>query len=87
MLSLKRALAIGILVLTLFLRPDEPLWAQCSVCRTSVENSEDPSGGNIARGINNGILYLMVIPYLFVAVTAVVVLRMRKRRQQKEASS
>lgn len=38
--------------------------AQCAMCRAVLE-----SGGNkeVAEGINNGIVYLMAIPYLLVA--------------------
>jgi len=38
--------------------------AQCAMCRAVLEN-----GGNneVARGINNGIVYLMAIPYILVA--------------------
>jgi len=33
--------------------------AQCSMCRAVVENNDS----NIGQGLNNGILYLMAIPY------------------------
>jgi hypothetical protein len=49
--------------------------AQCAMCRAVLETSE----GNAAQGINNGILYLMVIPYLLVFVIGYFVYRkMRK---------
>ena len=37
--------------------------AQCAMCRAVLE-SED--GQNAAKGINDGIVYLMIIPYLLV---------------------
>jgi hypothetical protein len=39
--------------------------AQCSMCKAVVE-SEIDSGGLSALGINKGILYLMIIPYLLI---------------------
>ena len=39
------------------------LEAQCAMCRAVLE-SED--GQNAAKGINDGIIYLMIIPYLLV---------------------
>ena len=43
----------------------------CSQCR--MVPSSDLSGGNgIGRGLNNGILYLLVIPYIFLGVIAFV---------------
>lgn len=47
----------------IFLLP-ETAEAQCAMCRAVLE-SED--SGRAAEGINNGIVYLMAIPYLLVA--------------------
>ena len=37
--------------------------AQCAMCRAVVESE---ASGKTAEGINNGILYLMAIPYVLV---------------------
>ena len=37
--------------------------AQCALCRAVLENEE---GQSAANGINDGILYLMSIPYILV---------------------
>ncbi|NAY92808.1 hypothetical protein GTQ34_12860 [Muricauda sp. JGD-17] len=39
--------------------------AQCAMCRAVVESEVD---GSTAEGINNGIVYLMAIPYILVGV-------------------
>lgn len=38
--------------------------AQCAMCRAVVESEAD---GKTAEGINNGIVYLMAVPYVLVA--------------------
>lgn len=38
--------------------------AQCSMCRAALESEADNSQ---AEGVNNGIVYLMAIPYVLVA--------------------
>ncbi len=38
--------------------------AQCAMCRAVLESE---TTGNAAKGINNGIVYLMAIPYVLVA--------------------
>lgn len=38
--------------------------AQCAMCRAVVESEAD---GKTAEAINNGIVYLMAIPYVLVA--------------------
>jgi hypothetical protein len=41
--------------------------AQCAMCK-AVTKSDLEAGGNISNGINSGILYLMLIPYLILMV-------------------
>jgi len=38
--------------------------AQCAMCRAVLENAE---GQSAAEGINDGIVYLMAIPYILIA--------------------
>lgn len=38
--------------------------AQCAMCRAVLESGENTS---VAEGINNGIVYLMAVPYILVA--------------------
>jgi len=38
--------------------------AQCAMCRAVLESEDNVT---IAEGINNGIIYLMAIPYVLVA--------------------
>ncbi|EDP97443.1 hypothetical protein U8527_03785 [Kordia algicida OT-1] len=40
--------------------------AQCAMCRAVLESEADLSQ---AKGVNNGIVYLMAIPYVLVAIT------------------
>ena len=53
--------------------------AQCAMCRASLE-----SEGNTvkAEAVNDGIVYLMVIPYVLVGVVGIVVYRMYSKRKQ-----
>ena len=39
-------------------------WAQCAMCRATVENNFSNGKPGIAAGLNTGILYLLVMPYL-----------------------
>lgn len=40
--------------------------AQCAMCKAVVESGDS----SFAKGINNGILYLMAMPYLLLIVAA-----------------
>ena len=46
--------------------------AQCAMCRAVLESNSD---NTVAEGINNGIVYLMAIPYLLVGVLIFIVYR------------
>ncbi len=39
--------------------------AQCAMCRAVLESGDDQSA---AEGINDGIMFLMAVPYILVAV-------------------
>ncbi|MDT0605656.1 hypothetical protein [Croceitalea rosinachiae] len=58
---MKKVIIVGIII-CLFLFPKE-IEAQCAMCRAALESEADTSQ---AEGINNGIVYLMAIPYLLV---------------------
>jgi hypothetical protein len=41
-----------------------PVAAQCAMCRATVESNIENGGKTVGRGLNDGILYLMSIPYI-----------------------
>lgn len=45
-------------------------FAQCAMCRATLENNLSNGNAGIAVGINFGILYLLFAPYLAVALLA-----------------
>lgn len=65
-----------LLTLALFLLGSADLEAQCAMCRAVLESEE---GQQTAKGINNGIVYLMAIPYILVGAVGVAVFRMLKK--------
>ncbi|MBT8301726.1 MAG: hypothetical protein HKP42_03815 [Maribacter sp.] len=53
-----------IFLFVFFLFAPQLLEAQCAMCRAVLESEGNVSS---AEGINNGIVYLMAIPYILVA--------------------
>jgi len=49
--------------------------AQCAMCRAVIESGQDSS---LAEGINNGIVYLMAIPYILIGVLFYFIFRKAK---------
>lgn len=58
--------------------------AQCAMCGASVQSSDE--GAEMAAGLNAGILYLLLIPYLIFMSFAVVIYKTVKRKKQREKS-
>ena len=59
-----------------FILSSSEINGQCSMCRAVIESEE---GQKTAKGINNGILYLMTIPYLLVGIVGWKVYRILKK--------
>ncbi|WP_423738350.1 hypothetical protein [Christiangramia sabulilitoris] len=67
----------GVLFLILFLSSDLAA-AQCSMCRAVLESEADQS---TAKGINDGILFLMIFPYLLVGGVGYFIYRSRRKKK------
>ncbi len=46
--------------------------AQCAMCRAVLESEENVS---VAEGINNGIVYLMAVPYILMGALIFIIYR------------
>ena len=53
--------------------------SQCAMCRAVLESDES---GQAAKGINNGIVYLMIFPYLLIAGVGYTIYRSRKKEKK-----
>lgn len=54
--------------------------AQCAMCRAALSGE---SNIKKAEAVNDGIVYLMVIPYLLVAIIGVLIYRMYQSKKKK----
>ena len=60
--------------------------AQCAMCRATVGSNLSEGRGVIGTGLNFGILYLLLTPYLLVAALVVVWFRVSKKELSKKLS-
>ena len=51
--------------------------AQCAMCRAALESSDGTIKG---EAVNDGIVYLMIFPYLLVGLVGYAVYRLRKKK-------
>lgn len=63
----RKAIFWGLIFLTVFFY-SENIDAQCAMCKAVVESNIEGGGDKaVGRGLNDGILYLMTIPYFIIA--------------------
>ena len=63
------------LIILLMFFSSKTLFSQCAMCKAVVENGDV----SMAEGVNNGITYLMVFPYLLIGVLFYVIYRYKKK--------
>jgi heme/copper-type cytochrome/quinol oxidase subunit 3 len=61
--------------------------AQCAMCKATLENNISNGHIGIAAGINFGILYLFVAPYLFISILAYFWYRTSRKNAEKSIDS
>lgn len=52
---------------------------QCAMCRASLQNEANKAA---AEGVNDGIVYLMAIPYILVAGVFYAVYRLKQKKKE-----
>ena len=57
--------------------------AQCAMCRAVLESGEDQSA---AEGINDGIMFLMAVPYILVATIGYIIYRKYNKPNKTEST-
>lgn len=72
-----------ILFIVLFIAIQVPVYAQCAMCRASIENNVSNGETSIGAGLNMGILYLFSMPYLIAAIIGFFWYRNAKKRKAK----
>ena len=70
-----------LLVIILFTILVLPAMSQCAMC-TAVADEAAKNGSSAADGINKGVLYLFLSPYLIVGTIGLIWWRSRKRAQE-----
>lgn len=58
-------------------------YAQCAMCKAVVENGDS----SFAEGLNNGIITLMIIPYLLVIIVGFVFWKYYKKNKRHVGKS
>jgi hypothetical protein len=64
------------------------VYSQCAMCQATVESNvgkgHEESDNQVGSGLNTGILYLMVIPYLLIGTVGFFWYKSRKQQNKSE---
>jgi hypothetical protein len=73
--------------LVFLLTSAQSIFAQCAMCRTTIENNYSNGNPGIAAGINTGILYLLSMPYLAIIIITYLWYKSSKNASKKLSGS
>ncbi|WP_179374692.1 hypothetical protein [Winogradskyella wichelsiae] len=74
---MKRKIGLSLIAFFFFIATN----AQCAMCRAVLESGEDQSA---AEGINDGIVFLMAVPYILVATIGFIIYRKYNKTDNSE---
>jgi hypothetical protein len=81
---MKKTLVFLGLILVSFLFSAHSTLAQCAMCRATVETHISTGEDRIGLGLNTGILYLMVTPYIVLSVIGYLWYRQSKKEHEQK---
>lgn len=81
----KSSLYLTLLLLVLLIGIGEDLLAQCPMCRATAETNL-ANGGTEGQGLNNGILYMLGMPYVLIGTIAFLWWRNRRTSEDETAA-
>ena len=73
---MKKTVLLFVFILASFLAN-----AQCAMCRAQLESMDDNS---LAESVNDGIVYLMAVPYILVAFVGFMIYRSFKNKTTRK---
>ena len=76
---------LSVIFITWILMGAPTMQAQCPMCKAAVMSEHNGKESKLAKGLNTGILYMFVLPYL--TGTALVILWVRANRKKRRAEA
>lgn len=74
------------LALSLILSP-LPSQSQCAMCKSNVETAREGGGTMVGNTLNDGILYLLALPYAIAGIFGYIYYKKYKERKAEEAKA
>ncbi|MCG9879522.1 MAG: hypothetical protein MH472_02890 [Bacteroidia bacterium] len=81
---MKKLFFLGLLIAGFILISDHVSLAQCAMCKSNIEMAREGGGTNVGNTLNNGIMYLLVLPYAIAAVFGFIYYKKYKEKKAAE---
>jgi hypothetical protein len=82
---MKKSQFIVLLIVVLLCLQATPSLAQCAMCKSNLEMAREGGGTNVGNTLNNGIMYLLVLPYAIAGVFGFIYYKKYKEKKANEA--
>ncbi len=73
-----------VLIILSLLLAEVDAWAQCAMCKTTIVNNVSNGELSLAEGLNFGIMYLFITPYLAILVVGILWYKKSKNHAKKK---
>ena len=82
---MKKYLSLVLILLLVFSIYSLPAAAQCAMCKSNLEMAREKGNTNVGNTLNNGIMYLLVLPYAIAGVFGFIYYKKYKEKKKLEA--
>lgn len=82
---MKKYLSLLFLLLFIISIYSAPIAAQCAMCKSNIEMAREKGITDVGNTLNNGIMYLLVLPYAIAGVFGFIYYKKYKEKKALEA--
>lgn len=79
-----RLLRLALFFILVLIIGAEAADAQCAMCKAVLESNMQSGEDAVGKGINDGIVYIMFVPYILLTVAGIVMYRHYKKTRSLE---
>ncbi len=84
---MKKFTTVFTILALLFLAMPCATYAQCAMCKSNLESARHNGDNAVGNTINNGIMYLFVLPYAIAGVFGFIYYRKHKLAKAKQSAA
>jgi len=84
-MNLNKYIILSILITLVLIFVSQDLAAQCPMCKIAAQSNLE-NGGTAGKGLNKGILYILLAPYILVSTLGIIWYRSKKNKEYDDVA-